>query len=54
MNKDIYNSFMKNMDWEKIEAKLMLRQDPVTRAARRKFFYEIDDSGGGLLGPGEA
>lgn len=49
MNKDIFNSFMKNLDWDKIDMKLMLRQDPQTRAARKKFYNSCDDSGGGAL-----
>jgi hypothetical protein len=49
MNTDIMNSFMKNLDWEAIDTKLMLRHDPNTRVARRKFFASCDDSGGGSL-----
>jgi len=49
MNQDIFNTFMKNIDWEKMDTKLMLRQDPNTRAARKRFFLSIDGSGGGSL-----
>jgi len=49
MNKDMWSTFMKNIDWEKMDTKLMIRQDPVTRANRKKFFLSIDDSGGGAL-----
>ena len=33
---------MKNIDFTKIDDKLMLRQDPHTRAARKAFFWKID------------
>lgn len=49
MNKDIFNTFMKNIDWDKIDVKLMLSHDPKTRAARKTFFNSIDDSHGGAL-----
>lgn len=49
MNQLPIEQWLKQMDWEKLETKLMIRQDPVTRKARLKFYKEIDDSGGGAL-----
>lgn len=48
-NEDMFHSFMKNIDWEKMDAKLMIRQDPVTRANRKRFYQSIDSSKGGSL-----
>jgi len=49
MNKDIFSCWMKNIDFKVIDDKLMLRQDPHTRAARKAFFWTIDGNGKGAL-----
>lgn len=40
---------MKNIDWDRMDARLMIRQDPQTRDARKRFFKEVDTSRGGGL-----
>lgn len=46
---DPLNTWMRNINWGQIDTKLMIRQDPATRAARKRFFSEMDNSGGGSL-----